>query len=259
MSTPHDPLLVGVTATIEVMDGRPRVRLNAAYTRALESAGLVPVVIPPLASPEAAAPLLRALHGLVLTGGEDVGPARYGASPHPELGPVQAGRDATELALAAAARDAGLPTLAICRGIQLLNVALGGTLVQHLPEEWPGAGPHDQDGARAARTHAVAVAPGSRLADALGAERLAVNSMHHQAVRALAPALIATAHAPDGVVEGAESADRGWWAVAVQWHPEELTETPEPWDRALFAAFARAVRTAVAGGSASTAPRPASS
>ena len=254
MSTPHDPPLVGVTATVETIGGRPRIRLNAAYTRALESAGLLPVVIPPLGSPAAAAPLLRGLRGLVLTGGEDVGPDRYGHPPHPELGTVQPARDEAALALVAAARAAGLPTLAICRGIQLLNVALGGTLVQHLPAERPGPLAHGQEGLRAARTHDVAVAPGSRLASALGAERLAVNSMHHQAVRALAPALRATAHAPDGVVEGAESADPAWWALAVQWHPEELTDGPEPWDRALFAAFAREVRgrvgVASGGGSA---------
>ena len=244
-SHPPDPAarpLVGVTATIETIAGRPRVRVNAAYTRALERAGLVPVVIPPLASPAHSLGLVAALRGLVLTGGEDVGPERYGAPPHPALGAVQPDRDATELALVAAARAAALPTLAICRGMQLLNVALGGTLVQHLPEERPGPVPHDQPGPRTSRSHAVRVAAGSRLAAALGAERLAVNSMHHQAVDALAAGLRATAHAPDGVVEGAESADPDWWALAVQWHPEELTDGPDPWDRALFAAFAEAVR-----------------
>jgi putative glutamine amidotransferase len=101
---------------------------------------------------------------------------------------------------------------------------------------------HAQGAARTRRTHPVEVTTGSRLAAALGAERLAVNSIHHQAVRDLAPALAATALAPDGVVEGAESRDPRWWAVAVQWHPEELTEGGEPWDRSLFAAFAEAVR-----------------
>ena len=243
MTDSDAPPLVGVTATIETIAGRPRVRLNAAYTRALESAGLVPVVIPPLASPAAAEALVRLVRGVVLTGGEDVGPAHYGASPHPALGPVQSARDATELAVVAAARAAGRPTLAICRGIQLLNVALGGTLVQHLPDARPGPVAHAQAEPREARTHSVDVAPGSRLAAALGAERLVTNSMHHQAVDALAPALRATAHAPDGVVEGAESRDPAWWAVAVQWHPEELTGDEHPWDRALFAAFAEAVRT----------------
>ena len=234
-------MLVGVTATIEPIAGRPRVLLNAAYTRALESAGLVPLVLPPLADPAASAAIVGALAGLVLTGGEDVARDRYGSAPHPALGPVHPARDDTELALAGAARAAALPTLAICRGLQLLNVALGGTLVQDLPAERPGPVAHAQEGARTTRSHEVGVRRGSRLAAALGAERLAVNSMHHQAVGDLAAALRATGHAPDGVIEGAESADPAWWAVAVQWHPEELTEGAEPWDRALFAAFARAV------------------
>ena len=245
------PPLVGVTATIETIAGRPRVRLNAAYTRALESAGLAPVVVPPLASPAAVRALVGLVRGVVLTGGEDVAPARYGARPHPALGPVQPARDATEIAVVAAARAAGCPTLAICRGMQLLNVALGGTLVQHLPDERPGPVAHAQAAPRDARTHAVDVDPGSRLAEALGAERLVTNSMHHQAVDALAPALRATAHAPDGVVEGAESGDPAWWALAVQWHPEELTGDEHPWDRALFAAFAAAVRGRVGAGSGS--------
>ena len=241
MTDPDAPPLVGVTATIETIAGRPRVRLNAAYTRALESAGLVPVVIPPLASPAAVQALVRLVRGVVLTGGEDVAPACYGAPPHPALGPVQPARDATELAVVAAARAAGRPTLAICRGIQLLNVALGGTLVQHLPDERPGRVAHSQAEPRHVRTHAVDVARGSRLAAALGAERLVANSMHHQAIDRLAPPLRATAHAPDGVVEGAESDDPAWWALAVQWHPEELTSDEHPWDRALFAAFGEAV------------------
>ena len=244
MPTRSAPPLVAVTATIEPHAGRDRVRLNAAYTRALEEVGLVQVIVPPLADAASAVALLAAVRGLVLTGGEDVDPARFGAAPHPALGPVQPARDATEIALAAAARERGLPTLAICRGIQLLNVALGGTLVQDLPTERPGSVAHAQRGARSERTHDVAVVAGSRLAAALGAERAAVNSMHHQAVAELSPALVATAHAPDGVVEGAESRDRAWWAVAVQWHPEELTETRDAWDRALFAAFAAAVRGA---------------
>ena len=237
------PPLVAVTATSRADQGAPaRVRLNAAYVRALEAAGLVPIVVPPLAAPDAALPLLDVVAGLVLTGGEDVDPARYGASPHPALGPVARDRDETELALVAGARARGLPTLAICRGIQVLNVALGGTLVQDLPTERAGAVAHDPGGARAARVHEVAVTPGSRLAGALGATRATVNSFHHQAVDRVAEGLVVTAHAPDGVVEGIESPDDAWWAVGVQWHPEELATTPEPWDRALFAAFASRVR-----------------
>jgi putative glutamine amidotransferase len=234
---------VAVTATTETRDGRRRVRRKAADVDALEQAGLVPLVVAPLGDPDAARAVLGAVHGLVLTGGEDVDPARFGAAPHEALGSVQPARDASEIALARAARELLLPTLAICRGIQLLNVALGGTLVQDLPSEWPSETPHEQPAARDERTHPVTLTPGSRLAGALGAERrLVVNSMHHQAVRDVATALVATAHAPDGVVEGAESRDPHWWSLAVQWHPEELVATRDGWDRALFAAFADAVR-----------------
>jgi putative glutamine amidotransferase len=245
MYTEDRPAVVAVTAPSETVGGRVRVRVNAAYTQALAAAGLVPLVVPPLRAPgAAAAAILAAVAGLVVTGGEDVDPACYGADTHPALGAVNAERDATEIALVRAARERGLPTLAICRGVQLLNVALGGTLFQDLPTERPGTGSHDPaDAARSARTHPVRVEPGSRLAGSLGCDSLHVNSLHHQALDRVAPALRATAHAPDGVIEGAESADpAAWWAVGVQWHPEELIDTAEPWDRALFAAFAAEVR-----------------
>ena len=124
----------------------------------------------------------------------------------------------------------------------MLNVALGGTLVQDLPSERPGDVAHDPASSRDARVHEVAIAPGSRLAAAIGATRATVNSFHHQAVDRVAEALAVVARAPDGVVEGVEAADAAWWALGVQWHPEELTATPESWDRALFAAFAERVR-----------------
>jgi putative glutamine amidotransferase len=218
------------------------VRTNAAYTRALEAAGLVPVIVPPFADPAVAASVIDAVDGLLLTGGEDVDPARYGAAPHPELGPVNAERDATELALVEAARARGTPVLAICRGIQLLNVALGGTLVQDLPSERPSDVVHSADATRDQRTHAIAVAEGSRLARAMGASRVTANSLHHQALDQVAAPLRVSGTAPDGVVEGVETPDETWWVLGVQWHPEELTATPEAWDRGVFAAFAAAVR-----------------
>ena len=238
---PHRPL-VAVSATLAREPGAPaRVRTNAAYTRALEAAGLVPLVVPPFADPAHAEAVLAAVDGLVLTGGEDVDPSRYGAAPHPALGTVNAERDATELALVTAARARTLPTLAICRGIQLLNVALGGTLVQDLPSERPSNVAHAADEQRDRRTHDVAIDAGSRLATALGATRVAANSLHHQALDRIAPALRVTGTAPDGIVEGVETSDASWWVLGVQWHPEELVGTPEGWDRGLFAAFARAV------------------
>lgn len=218
-----------------------RVRTNAAYTRALEAAGLVPLVVPPFTDAARAADVVDAVDGLVLTGGEDVEPARYGATPHPALGAVNPARDATELALVAAARQRAMPVLAICRGIQLLNVALGGTLVQDLPSERPSSIAHAAD-VRDRRVHDVVVADGSRLAAALGVERMRANSLHHQALDRVAPALRVTATADDGIVEGVETTDPSWWVLGVQWHPEELTATPEAWDRGLFAAFAEELR-----------------
>src|SRR5678816_2376836 len=230
--------LVAITATARVVEGVERVRLNFAYVRALESAGLVPIVVPPFAAAGAAVRVLDAVAGLVLSGGEDVDPSRYGATPHADLGPINCARDETELALLARARELGLPTLAICRGIQVVNVGLGGTLVQDLPSQRADAAAHEVDDARAERVHGVTVDPSSRLAGIIGTESLAVNSIHHQAVDRLGDAIRVSARAEDGVIEGVESEDPRWWMVGVQWHPEELTTTEEPWDRDLFAAFA---------------------
>lgn len=229
--------LVALTATTAAADGIVRVRTNAAYVRALEAAGVVPLVLPPLHASHAER-ALDAVSGLVLTGGEDVAPWRYGESPHRALGTVNESRDAWELALIATARTRGLPTLAICRGIQVLNVALGGTLVQDIPAECPNALPHAPGDGRAMRVHEIGIDPGSRLAHALAAERLTVNSAHHQSIARVGDGLRVTARSSDGIIEGAEWASHDWWALGVQWHPEELIETPEPWDRSLFSAFA---------------------
>lgn len=177
-------------------------RLHVNYVRSLEGAGLVPLVVPPLADPARAASALDACAALLLTGGEDVDPARYGARRHVKTGVPNAMRDATELALLAAAHERRLPVLAICRGIQLVNVAFGGTLVQDLPSERPSTIHHDQSQDRTIRTHDVNVTPGSLLAAAIGATSVAVNSYHHQAVDRVAPGLTVTATAPDFVVEG---------------------------------------------------------
>jgi putative glutamine amidotransferase len=236
------PPLVAVTATTSAADGIVRVRTNNAYVRALEAAGLVPLVLPPL-DPAHAERTLDAVSGLVLTGGEDVAPWRYGETPHAALGTVNEARDAFELALVGAARNRSLPVLAICRGIQVLNVALGGTLVQDIPSQCPAALPHAPTDGRGARVHEIVVGRDTRLAQAVGAEGLTVNSSHHQSVGRVAAALRVTARSPDGIIEGAEWDGDDWWAVGVQWHPEELTESPEPWDRGLFATFAAQCQT----------------
>ena len=251
------PPLVGVTGTTEPIRGLPRVRVNEAYTMAVELAGMIPVVVPPLRDARLAASIVGSLDGLLLTGGEDVDPARYGAARHESTEPSHERRDASELALVAAARRQRTPLLAICRGLQVVNVALGGSLVQDLPSERPHALPHAPGGSRDARVHVVRVDPGSRLALALGATELRVNSSHHQAVDQLAPALASTAHAADGVIEGAEARD-DWWMIGVQWHPEELVATAEPWDRALFEAFRDAILSSPREGAGDGARVPAS-
>ena len=234
--------LVALTATTEIIRNALRARLNAAYISAFEAAGVIPLAAPPLAEADAAAALLDRVDGLVLTGGEDMDPRLYGAERHPATGDPNASRDSWELALVDAALIRRVPVLAICRGMQLLNVALGGTLVQDIPAERPTDIEHADSAARRRRVHSIVCEPGSRLGEALGATRLSVNSSHHQSIDHVAPALRATAHAPDGIIEGVEAVDPEWWVLGAQWHPEELVETPEPWDRNLLAAFTAAVR-----------------
>ncbi len=245
---------VAITATTEVIRDVMRTRANVSYTDAARTAGLRPYVLPVLPAADADA-MLDGMAGLILTGGEDVDPSHYGNVPHPSLGAVHAERDAFELALVRAAHARRIPTLAICRGVQIANVALGGTLVQDLPSEWPAALPHDGHWERDARVHELHLVAGSRLASALGTTRATTNSLHHQAISRVADGLVAVAHAPDGVVEGVEWADEDWWMTGVQWHPEELTATTESWDRALFAAFGAAVRAWLLSSRGASAPR----
>jgi putative glutamine amidotransferase len=245
---------VAVTATTEIIRDVPRTRANVSYTEAARAAGLRPFILPVLA-PQDADAMLDGMAGLILTGGEDVDPAHYGSAPHPALGDVHPGRDAFELALVRAARHRRLPTLAICRGVQIMNVALGGTLVQDLPSERPNGIAHDGRWDRDARVHGLRLTAGSRLAEAIGATDATTNSMHHQAIARLANGLVAVAHAPDDVVEGVEWKGDDWWMAGVQWHPEELVGTAEDWDRALFAAFAAAVRERAVSSRGASAPR----
>jgi putative glutamine amidotransferase len=230
---------VAVTASIRPDGDTRRVRLTAAYVTALENAGLIPLIVPPLSSAGAAAGVLDSVAGLVLTGGEDVDPARYGEQRHEKVRAVNAERDATEAALIGEARARGMPVLAICRGIQILNVALGGTLIQDIRSQCDTKIAHDEEGPRDSRSHEVSIEAGSLIAEAVGAEHVTVNSFHHQSVNRVAEGMRVTARSPDGIVEGLESTDKKWWVMAVQWHPEEMTESAEPWDRGLFQAFAR--------------------
>ena len=196
----------------------PAVLLPAAYVRQVAEAGAIPVLLPPL--PGVAAAVSR-LDGLILTGGGDVAPSRYGETAHPRTTRVSEPRDAAELDLLDAALSADLPVLGICRGMQLLNVARGGTLRQHLPED---AGHAPKPGTYGA--HPVRVAPGTRLATILGdGDGVDVPTAHHQSVDMLGDGLVATAWAQDGVVEAVELGTPGSpFVLAVQWHPEVSTD-----------------------------------
>jgi putative glutamine amidotransferase len=223
--------IVAVSATRRTDLGRERVALNSSYVRALIAAGLTPLLVPPILDPAGAGGVVEAVSGLVLTGGEDLHPSSYGETPHARLEETDGARDAVEIALYRAARARGLPVLAICRGIQLVNVAEGGTLYQDLPSEQPSPINHVDPKGR----HALRVAPGSLLHRAIG-DPASVNSRHHQAIKRLAPGLRAVAWAGDGVIEGVESGDgNAPWLLAVQWHPEDDVET------GLFAGFSSQV------------------
>ncbi len=245
MTQKHHPL-IGIPAasyTDQEYVATPTNRFNGNYPAALAACGALPLVIP-LNLPDA---ILREiflrLDGLCLPGGVDVDPAYYGEPRHPDLGQVDTARDDTELKLARWALDADLPILGICRGIQLLNVAAGGSLYQHIPAQLPQAERHNYRLAEVAwdqPTHRVRLAEGSLLARVLGATEVMTNSYHHQAVKQVAVGFRTVAWADDGVVEGIEHPDRRF-AVAVQWHPEGMFRA-DPFARRLFEAFVAAAR-----------------
>ena len=207
--------------------------LGLTYPEAIRRAGAIPLVIPPM-DLTAIEPLLDGLWGLCLSGGPDLHPSCYGADPHPQLGPTEPPLDAFEIALLRAAEARDMPVLAICRGLQVLNVARGGTLVQDLPTQRPSDIDHRQGLPGATPTHDVTLED-SLTSHCLGLREARVNSFHHQAVDRLGAGLRAVGWAPDGVIEAVEATDRAF-TVGVQWHAESLIRSPEQ-DR-LLAAFA---------------------
>lgn len=217
---------------------RREMALGMKYCMAIEAGGGVPVVMPPMHD-EHIGPLLDRLSGVVLSGGPDMDPGTYGGRYHPQLGPTEPDLDHFELCVVQHALERELPILAICRGAQVLNVALGGDLYQHLPEDPGGGVDHRKRTADAPDTaHDVQVEPSTLLAGALHRDGIThVNSFHHQAAHRLGSGLRPVAWAPDGVIEAIELPDRDF-VVGVQWHAEALVDRPE--QLALFEAFVAA-------------------
>ena len=191
------------------------------YVRAVRQAGGLPVLLTPVSTPQEAAAVISSVTGLILSGGGDIAASLYGGEPSELIAMVDPERDESELLLTQAALQAGTPLLAICRGIQMLNVARGGTLYADIPTQIPDSLPHrpppggPYDGA----AHQISIAPGSRLATILGGTNVTVNSLHHQAVRQVGQGLVVSARAPDGVIEGLELDDHPF-CLGVQFHPE---------------------------------------
>jgi putative glutamine amidotransferase len=230
---------IGVSGVVRSWDGADRTGVNAAYVQALLAAGGVPLIFSPMMGSSLAGAALDGVDGLVLTGGEDIHPSWYGAEPSPLLSLPSRERDLFELALFAIARQREIPILGICRGIQLINVAMGGTLFQDLATERPGAVDHRPEAPRDARSHRVRLQPGSRAADAMGTTSVTVNSSHHQAVKDLAPGLLATAWTEDELIEAVETPAHTPWLLGVQWHPEEMHAERRAPEHGLFAALVR--------------------
>lgn len=218
--------IIGITPSITAgTDSRPgrRFTLPANYVEAVAAAGGLPLILAPQDGP--VDPVLDLLDGLILSGGPDIRPSRYGDQEvHPSVYGVDDLRDAFELALTAGAIRRGLPLLGICRGCQVLNVALGGTLIQDIPDQYDtdiGHRQSDQQIPDAEPSHDVAVEPGSLLETVYGATRLQTNSFHHQAIRDIAPGLRLAGRAPDGIIEAVWQPEAPW-VLGVQWHPEMM-------------------------------------
>ncbi|MGH9458572.1 MAG: gamma-glutamyl-gamma-aminobutyrate hydrolase family protein [Thermoanaerobaculia bacterium] len=216
--------LIGIASDISVLAGSSRERASVpmSYIESVLAAGGIPLLIPPQA-PNAAEILAR-IDGLVLVGGNDCDPALFGEEPHPSLTLVDRRRQESDFELARLARELEVPTLGVCLGMQMMNVAAGGTLIQDIPSQFPTEVAHASDPENRS-SHPVTIAAGSRLAAVVGAGEHVVKSTHHQAVRDEGRGLRFTATAPDGITEALEDPAHSFY-VGIQWHPEDMAGDP---------------------------------
>ena len=218
--------------------GQPLVLLQQSYVKAILQAGGVPLLIPSLVAEDSWDALYARLDGILFSGGGDIALDHFAGDPHPRIDEVDPARDSVELKLIQASASDGKPFLGICRGCQVMNVALGGTLYTHLPDQLPGALDHSYPGnMRTVLVHQVKIEEGTRMADIYGEPIIQVNSLHHQGLKDIAPLVRVAGHAPDGLVEAIELPDHPF-GVAVQWHPEWLTD--QAVTRNLFRKFVEA-------------------
>ena len=243
------PLIGITTQTLQAIDGIPEglphsVVMNQRYYHAAASAGAAPVLIPLLDDMEALRAVYDGMDGILIPGGVDIDPAAFGETPHERLGRIDPARDRVELQLVRWAVEDHKPVLGLCRGLQVINVALGGTLYQDLEAQYPNALKHDYFPTygfeRDYLAHDVALTPGTRLQHAFDASSIPVNSMHHQGIKELGRSLAPAATAPDGLIEAIESCDHSF-LVGVQWHPE-VFESTDPNTEQLFSEFLAAAR-----------------
>lgn len=235
------PLIGITTSRLNRNSQPPAFGTNIAYIEAIADAGGIPVLIPSNLTPGDLDNLLPKLAGILFTGGSDIAPQRYGNPPHPKVAGVDSDRDRVEIQLVQGVISLGKPFLGICRGCQVINVALGGTLYEDLSDQHPGYFQHDyHNRPRNYLAHPVMLASNSRLAGILTENPSQVNSLHHQGLKRLASDLKSVAYSPDDLVEAVELPSHAF-GLAVQWHPEEL-QNHEPM-RKLFQAFIQACQS----------------
>jgi len=217
--------IIGITTYQSTnIHGQPTVVLMQSYIDAVMQAGGVPVLIPSMIAEDGWDALYSSLDGILFSGGGDIALEHFSGDPHPRIDDVEPERDSVELKMLNAAASDGKPMLGICRGCQVMNVALGGTLYTHIPDQLPNALDHAYPGnKRTVLVHEVKLEEGTHIAEVMGEPIVKVNSLHHQGLKEIAPSLRITGRAPDGLVEAVELPDHPF-AIAVQWHPEWLTD-----------------------------------